>query len=696
MSSIIFDPVDEIIELLQSDDRSIVDILPQIKSLSRVDFQRLLDTLSTEYHEHTPLIDDSEFDLLEEIFESLYHKNKKVGAKPSKTAKPSKKSELTLDLPLRPSGAKPLIVSLPIPMWGLAKHKDDHALGIYLKKYDDCEFTITDKLDGVSVYLEYSRPNGSPIITTHMYKRGDEKEGSDITYILSYLPYPELSLNEGEIFAVRAEIVMPLKTFNDKYASDVKNTRNMVAGLLNSKTLETSKIADLHIVAYHIYAPIEHELPQSKQLDILKSRGFRIPEFSIITSDNLTTENLTSLTNLRKSRSLYDIDGLCIAADIPLALPTHKEPEHVVAFKIQGETAKVKVEFVDWNVDKLGIWRPRIKFDSVILDGASLSWATANNARWVEQYGLGPGAIVLITRSGGVIAKVLDTLHRVEPQFPDSPYRWIENDEGENVHIALPEGTESDDQKIKKIVSFFEERNSEFLAVTTITKLYKGGLNTLYKLFESTWEDIAKIEGFQKKSAERIIENIKKAITKAPIHEIMAASGCFPGFGKKRLKLIVDNKQIIKDDIKLWNINKDDYEELRLGILSISSIGPKLADKFIEHLPDFKDWFNEHEKWINITDDVNDDFDKEISSDDLGLNKQVIVFSGTRPDMNLQRLIEKRGGRVSSAVSGKTTLVVVKSLEAKISTKVQTAIDKGVNVLSFESFIEQYKLTDYS
>jgi NAD-dependent DNA ligase len=249
MAAIVFNPADEVFERLLNK-TPVKDVIPDLTPLSREDFQRLLDLLSDEYHNSQPVIADEEFDLLDSIFKTRYGPNVKVGSPPRKEpetkkaekASKAKASSSSGEMIVRPSGARVQEAKLPIPMFGLDKPNDDRKLELYRKRYPDASFVVTDKLDGCAAELELGP-------TSFLIKRGTEETGSDISYLLPYLDLPKVKAP----IMVRVELVMPTATYEEKYADEYKNPRNMVAGITNAKTIEASKIRDLHVVAFHIY-----------------------------------------------------------------------------------------------------------------------------------------------------------------------------------------------------------------------------------------------------------------------------------------------------------------------------------------------------------------------------------------------------------------------------------------------------------
>lgn len=676
--SIIFNPADLVFEQLVNK-TSVSSILGKIKLLSKKDFQHLLDLLSSSYHNDDPVISDSEYDLIESLFASLYGKNKKVGAPPSepkrkKAAKSRKdvKLDSNQEMVTRPSGARVMIARLPVPMFGLDKPKDDKALDLWRRKYPGKDFLVTDKLDGISVYLEYDC-NGPKIL----YKRGDEKEGTDISYLLPYLNLPKINRS----FALRGELVMSRAIWEAKYKDEYENTRNMVSGITNAKTIEADKVRDLHIVAYNVYSSETIAvMKQSDQLKLLKENGFLTPPKIVLKGEDIDEKTLSAEIKLRKSKSLYEIDGVCIAVDEPIDFPRDKEPDHVVAFKIIGETAVTRVLEIQWTVGKRGLFIPVAVIEPVRLSGAQISRVTCYHANFVRDMGLGTGATVVIARSGDTIPVILETIQPATPQYPTEPYEWIQNKQGEEVDIKAI-GDESDTQKIKKIVAFFEARKSEFLAERTITKLYEAGLDSLSALFDASVEDIVEIDGFERKSAERVVSNIQNAIKDAPLVEIMAGSCLFMNLGTKMIKLILENEPNVLDVS-----DQKDVDELRDRIREIKGFGESRTDCFIDNLLKFKKWLHDHPQ---ITLSKGDSKPENSSIGIRELEGEIIVFTGCRPDVLMERNINRNGGKVSSTVSNKTTMLIVKDIK-KITSKITQAQQKGIKIVDWTTFTEKW------
>jgi DNA ligase (NAD+) len=99
-------------------------------------------------------------------------------------------------------------------------------------------------------------------------------------------------------------------------------------------------------------------------------------------------------------------------------------------------------------------------------------------------------------------------------------------------------------------------------------------------------------------------------------------------------------------------------------------------------MPKFIDWLKLHPLIKIDTADV--------KKDDLPKGNKyagaVIVFTGIR-DMLLEQEIESQGGKIGSGVNGKTTLLIAKNIDDG-SSKIQKANELGVQVISYDDFVE--------
>ncbi len=163
------------------------------------------------YNTDSPLVDDNTFDILIDVLRERDPHNKiltTVGAHPT-----SKN-----------------VVDLPHPMPSLDKIKPgEKSLYKWFDKYKG-PYIVSDKLDGISAQI-HKNENGQ----IHMYTRGKNIVGRDITHLLSFI-VPKQALENLPInTSVRGEILISRKKFKD-LQYNYKNPRNTVSGIVNSDT----------------------------------------------------------------------------------------------------------------------------------------------------------------------------------------------------------------------------------------------------------------------------------------------------------------------------------------------------------------------------------------------------------------------------------------------------------------------------
>lgn len=618
------------------------DIIESVVDLNQNDYKLLLCNLSKLYYNSESKVSDDVYDSLVDIYTKKFEPYNVVGAPVA-----NKNKEI-----------------LPKYLGSLDKIRTEKELSRWIKKYSG-PYIVTDKVDGISTLY-----NGKKLWT-----RGDGNEGTNISHILPYLNLPKVKRG-----LIRGEIYMPKSIFFHKYKDDFSNTRNMVTGLLNplSKNPNIAAIKDLVVVMYE-YDDGSYSQSQSQQLDILEEYGFTIPFNEVVADDDLTIEYLNNLIKHRKRDAVYDMDGLVVVNDVAEVAVSKNNPDNAIAFKIEGESVITETEYVQWNASKHGVLKPRVKVKPVNLCGVDINWATGFNAKFISDNKIGKGAKILITRSGDVIPYIKEVVEQADrADMPDENYEWNETE----VDIVLV--TENDNVKMRKIVEFFKTLEAKFIGKSTIEKLFIGGYDTLKKILMLTVDDLVKIDGIQKKGAQRIVDAINGAIKDVSLAKISTASGCLGmGFGTRKIQSILD----VYPNILNIEMPRDEMIDM---IRRISGF-QKTATNFVDNLPLLKRFFTDHQM-ITVKNPIKKeieiifDDDEELES----LHGKIIVFTGIR-DKNLEDIIHEKGGKVTTSVSGKTTILVV-SKRFGGTTKEIKAEKLGVEIVTIDEFRSKYNI----
>ena len=360
--------------------------------------------------------------------------------------------------------------------------------------------------------------------------------------ILKYIKNIPLSFPKSKV-VIRGELIINEKVFKEKYAKDSANPRNMVSGLVNAKTLKEG-IEDVEFIAYEIITDDKTQLKPTKQLRVLKEYGFKVVHNLILNQDELDVEKLSEILLDNKRNSEYEIDGIIIQSDTEYVRNEKDNPKYAFAFKMSMEDnfIEAEVEEVIWNISKHKLIKPKIRIKPVNLNGVTITFASAFNAKFVVENSLGNGAKVVLTRSGDVIPFIIRIIKPAKkPDMPDLVYKWNDS----NVDIIV-EDDEEHVSDIKMISSFFSGMGIKNISDATVEKIYNHGYTSLLDIFKATKDDFEKIDGFQKKLAEKIYNNIHEGLKDTSIDILLGSSGIFgEGIGKRKLKVLFENFFII-------------------------------------------------------------------------------------------------------------------------------------------------------
>ncbi len=586
------------------------------------------------YNTGTPLVSDEVYDILVEVLRHRSPKNKffeEVGA-------PIKSKDK---------------VKLPYWMGSMDKIKDEDKINKWVKKFKG-PYIISDKLDGVSCLFVAKKGDYK------LYTRGDGEKGQDITKLF---PFLKNTFEVEDDVVMRGELIISKKDFK-KMKSD-SNARNIVAGLVNSKTIDSSVQDKLKYVSLIMYEVIEPELSPKKQFSYLESLGINVDYDTVST---LSYEFLKEKLTERKENGEYDVDGLIITDTKKYERNISGNPEYSIAFKMKGDTKNAIVEDVEWNVSKDGLLIPRIRIKPIDL-GVKITYTSGFNAKFIVDGKIGKGAIIKMIRSGDVIPYVLEVVEPAKKTAePSQKYEWNET----NVHYRLVDMEDNEAMNIKLLVKFVKTLEIENVGAGIIQKLFDNDINTIEKILTVTEEELLEIDGIKTTMAKKIVKNIQDKLNNIPLHKLMDASNKFgAGLGEKKLKKIVEDIPEIMDIVK----GKKKSKELKEKIISLDGFNEITATSFMNGLPKFADFYNEVEEYITIA---------PIKEKKKTGKWKTVVFSGFR-NKEWSDKIEENGGKVSTTVSKNTDILVYKPSD-KGSSKYEKAVSLGVKIMTEDEF----------
>jgi len=552
---------------------------------------------------------------------------------------------------------------LPFYLGSLDKIKDNEAEIIKWKKKYTGNYVVSEKLDGISCLLYYDKGFAK------LYTRGDGFEGQNITHIL---PYLRLDLSKFTAkTAIRGELI--ISRSNWAKMSDVgANARNVVAGAIHSKTVNTAIVSKIDFVAYDMMFPRQKI---SASFESIKALDIPLVNHIKLSGDHLSLDMLSNTLQDWRKKSAYEIDGIVIYHDEEHKIMAGKNPKYAFAFKtiLTQEQAEVIVEEVEWNVSKHRFLKPLVKFNEVTLAGVKIKQATGFNAAYIQKNIIGPGSHIIIVRSGDVIPHILSVLTPAsnnKPMMPEVPYEWTDT----NVDIVLKGAEKNRDQDIQAFTHFMKTLAIDGVKEGVLTKLYDAGYDTLSKIINISLSDLQKLEGFKEKSAAKVFDALQN-IKGAHCDKLLTASNVFGrGFGEKKFKLISDEyPYIATNKAKALTLTTDDIMKIK-GMAKIS------AQQFIENLPKFYEFYEE--LGVKCVSKSSPATHQQLNTKlDIFKDKK-IVFTGFR-NKEYEEILTKAGAKITTSVSKTTNYLIVKD-KNETSSKIEKAQEFGVTIMSKE------------
>jgi DNA ligase (NAD+) len=570
-------------------------------------------------------------------------------------------------------------VKLPYFMGSLDKIKPDSDLKIWLKKYKG-PYVLSDKIDGASAQL-YKNNDGK----VFLYSRGNGKVGQDITHLLQFIVDKENIDKLPNNTAIRGELVMTKADFlKIQKKLDLKNARNTVSGIVNSKTVDKQLAKYVKFVTYSVMSPA---LTQEEQMKFLSKHKFTVVEHKI--SKDINQKSLSEYLINRRANSAYEIDGIVVIDSSEIHETKEENPDYGFAFKAMSDDqiAESIITDVTWSVSMHGFIKPTVQIEPINISGVTIKNVTAYNAKFVKDNMLGPGAVIKIIRSGDVIPKIIEVIKPAkEAKMPDIPYKWNSTNVDVIVKDIMQASKETrNDIIISKITHFFEKLGVQNLGEGIVTKLVNNGYNTIQAILSADKDELTGIDGLGETSINKIYDNIHDALKNTNLYTFMAASHLFGvGVGERKLKLVIDLYPNIMNE--KWT-KKEIFDKVR----AIEGYADITTNKFVDNFDEFKKFYNEINKIIDISHIIKPP--KKIQSDankPLLFQNMTIVFTGFR-NKDWEKYINGQGGKISTSVS-KNTSIVVYATEDSTGSKIVKAKNLGIQTMNMDAFKTKFNL----
>ena len=571
------------------------------------------------------------------------------------------------------------------PMLSLDKTKDVQALREWVGSH---RTLLSWKMDGLTIVLTYQNGELFKAVT-----RGNGEVGEVITNNARVFRNIPLRIPfQGEL-VLRGEAVIGYREFariNEEIPeadARYKNPRNLCSGSVRQLNNEVTAKRNVHFFAFSLVRAegVDFENSHEKEFLWLQGQGFETVEYKVVTAENL--EEAVHWFSERIEENEYPSDGLvALYDDISYGRSlgqTAKFPRDSMAFKWQDEIRETTLKEIEWSPSRTGLINPVAIFEPVELEGTTVSRASVHNISIMRGLELGVGDTIEVYKANMIIPQIAD--NKTRSGVRDIPaacpvcggateIRKI--NDVESLYCTNP------DCQAKKIKSFtlFVSRdalNIEGLSEATLEKfIARGFIHEFADIFRLPRfrEEIVELEGFGEKSYENLISSVEKA-RKTTLARVVYSLG-IPNIGLSGAKLIC--RQFDDEVERLLAASEEE-------LAAIDGVGPVIAASFTGYFADPE----KRERFFRLLSELT--LEKEETAAVQDLKGKVFVVTGSLTHFSnraeLKELIEKRGGKVTGSVTGKTDYLINNDTESS-SSKNKKARELGIPVISEEEFLK--------
>lgn len=637
------------------------------------------------YQKAEPEISDFEFDQLLEKLKALESERPELVTPDSPTQRVGGKAES-----LRP-------FTHTVPLMSLDNSYDLNELKAFTERCEKLaegrklEYVAELKIDGLSVSLHYE--NG--ILATGA-TRGDGQRGDEVTQNVRTIRSVPLKLKldapthaevRGEVFLSRSQFAKINAELEMQGEKTFANPRNCASGTL--RMLDSAVVASrrLDMFPYDAFSGNQKMFATHwENFEWCERNGFNVnPHRRLCADFDEMSAFITEIEAVRDSLD-YEIDGVVVKVNSTALQQefgaTTKAPRWAIAYKYPARKATTRLLAITVQVGRTGALTPVANLEPTPLAGTTVARASLHNEDEIKRLGIKIGDTVEIEKSGEIIPQVLGVVEskrdgsEIEYEFPVMcPVCGFDavRPEGEAVRRCTNPDCPA---KIKARIGYFASRKAmdiEGLGWVLIETLVDNGtLKNVADVYSLTSSDIADLEGRGEKSAGKIIEQIEASKTRGLQRLLYGID--IRHVGERYAKILANQFRSIE------RLAEASVEELD----DIPEIGLSVAESVHEWMRDPKNVeLVARLKSAGVQTEV--DAASTAALDERFVGK-TFVLTGKLENYTRDeaaKLIEDRGGRVSSSVSKKTDYVVAGE---DAGSKLKKAESLGVSIINEQGF----------
>lgn len=549
----------------------------------------------------------------------------------------------------------------------------------------DNTYCVEYKLDGLTINLTYD--NGQLVQAATRGKGGEVGEAvlaqvRTIRSIPLTIPYKGKMEVHGECL-MRLSV---LEKYNETADEPLKNARNAAAGGLRNLDPKVTESRHLDAFFYQVgYIEGRAFATQKEMLDFIKDIGLDISPYAKYAST--IEEAMGYVREIEKQRDTLDflIDGATIKiTDMrtrEVLGTTDKFPRWSIAFKFAAQETVTTLKNITWELGRTGKLTPLAHLDPVDICGVTVQRATLNNIGDIQRKRVRIGSKVWVRRSNDVIPEIMGVVWDGEGEPPETditPPTHCPACGSELVtrgaHIFCMNRTSCRPQAIARLAHFASRQGMDIEAFSEKTAglFYDElGVRSAADLYTLKKEEMVALKGFGVKKADKLLAELEKS-KDCDLDSFLFAIG-IPNIGTKTAR------DLMAHFGSLEALMGATQEEL----VGIEDVGDIVAQSIV-------DFFSQEE---------NREFVERLLA--CGINPTVrqqentgtlfagmtFVLTGTLPTLTraqAEEIIRRNGGKASSSVSKKTSVVLAGE---SAGSKLDKARTLGVRIMDEAEFM---------
>lgn len=575
------------------------------------------------------------------------------------------------------------------PMLSLDKTKEVSSLKEFLGNQ---KAVISWKLDGLTIVLTYRDGELQKAVT-----RGNGEVGEVITNNAKVFKNIPLHISYKEELVLRGEAVIGYKDF-DRINEEIedadakyKNPRNLCSGSVRQLNNEITAKRNVRFFAFSLVKAegVDFKNSRNEQMRWLSQQGFDVVEHEEVTSADI--EEKVEMFAHKIEKNDFPSDGLVLVYD-DIAYgqslgTTAKFPRDSFAFKWADEIRETTLREIEWSPSRTGLINPVAIFDSVELEGTTVSRASVHNISIMEELELGIGDTIQVYKANMIIPQIAENLTRSGVKdIPDVCPVCREKTEIRKVNNAKALYCTNPECQAKRIKSFalFASRdalNIDGMSEATLEKfILEGFVKEYADIFhmDRYEEKIKSMEGFGEKSYNKLQASVEKART-TTLPKVIYSLG-IANIGLANAKMICKEFQNNADEI--MNATPERLNQ-------IDGVGEVIAGTFVEYFS-----VEKHRKeFQNLLRELT--IPKESAEEEKQIfdGIQFVITGSVNHFANrneVKEVIESKGGKVTGSVTSKTNYLINNDT-ASTSSKNKKARELGIPIISEEEFLEMLR-----